>query len=317
MNPSPSANTWPQPQTVAAWYQPFPTPPCRILVGTIQLQQVELLLQHSHREPLGPIPLNMARCLELRDGFTVRELAEQMQLADRLVRSTLDAMRRQGDVTETPNGVIRLTDAGRDAIEHGTVRTDRHRQTFEFRNGRYLGENASRLVPGPSEPSDFDGTEALRQARPELHIVAPNVHDWMSVPLYRVVAKPIVLTEDDDVRICFVDWRHAPGPIGRTTMMAKEHANALFPELSVSESALRECWTAWAASRRVPLDGYAESRLTLDCHELRVEPEPKLSAWLAEHRADAYSRETWLWLGDGELRQPVRLDLKATHEPDA
>ena len=313
MNPSPPSNAWPQPQSVAAWYQQFAHPPRRILVGTIQLQQVELLLQHSTREPLGPIPLNILRCVQLRGGFRIKEIAERMQLSESFVRSMVDALRRTGDVDESPEGIVRLTQTGQESLTHGTPRTDRRRQLFDFRNGHYLGENSTRLLPGPSEPSDFDGTKALRQAKPDCPIAEPNSHDWMTIPYHRVTVKPMLLCENDmEIRACFVDWRQLTGTIERTMLFAKEDAATIFPELDVTDGALQECWHGWAASRRIPLEEYGETRLTLDCHDLRVEPTPQLSLWLREHRADAYNRETWLWLGTGELRQPVRLDLKPT-----
>ena len=146
MNPSPLSNAWPQPQSVAHWFQHSSPVSCRTLVGTIRLQQVELLLHDSTLEPSGPIVGNLLACLELRESFTIEELANRMRLSKRLIRSTVDFLRRQSQVEELSNGMIRLTAAGKATSHQGSPSHTRHRRLFELRNGHYLAESADRLV---------------------------------------------------------------------------------------------------------------------------------------------------------------------------
>ena len=116
----------------------------------------------------------------------------------------------------------------------------------------------------------------------------------------------------ETVQACFVDWRQSSSKVTRTIEIDIAQAKTVFPELEVSPSEFKQCWDDWARARRIPIEDYPEVALALDCQNLQVEPDPKLSAWLREHRTDVYERETWLWLGEGELRQPVRLALKAS-----
>lgn len=333
----------PAPRAVASWWTTLaPLGPTALLAGWFTILRVEVLVESSILVPLDPITSAILAVVASADGATAVAVDRVLRLGEARVRATLAAAGHLGYATEQSSGdAIRytLTDAGRAALDHGLTSPIRSRRRFAFRNGQYLplsdpgplllghaqatsmGAGAgSRLVAAATArspqwkadahfPTDFQRVVAMEEL--------PGPQRWQAVPgecpdafqavivFAHAVGTPRVL----GFPTASPDWPLAPTPI---VEFRGEPARAAFPELfdtqPINDS--RGAWLGWAKSRSVPLEPADAATVSLDGHKLTVTVTAEFGEWLRANRADVFAGETWVWVGEGDVRRAAVLDVQ-------
>ncbi|OWK41780.1 hypothetical protein [Fimbriiglobus ruber] len=314
------------------------------MAGHVTVIHTEVLLETSVRQPLDPLTRAVLTSLPLVAPPTPDGLNSLLQIGEARVATALASARQRGlvEACRPADAVpcLRVTDAGRAALVDGVPDPHWERVRFSFRNGQFVPLPAVDLAQSSTAPPGDGPKRGLQLVRaaterpadwrahacfpvPDGRVVGPgdDVPEWVrwrAVPIESASEVAVVVaavgTADESAIVGFVtappDWPLADEP---TFTMSGPPARAAFPELfaPVAPASLRAAWVGWAKSRAVPADNLNTSQLTLDGDRLVVAVPDRLGTWLRAHRADVFRGDTWVWVGDGPLRRPAQLDVRA------
>lgn len=343
MTAAAAAPSPPGPRIAAGLWPRFaPLSPAAVVAGVVPILRVEVLVEAAGRRPLDPLARAVLTALPLADPPTAAGVDRLLSVGEERAEAALAEAGRMGWVEPSPGMRfgVRVSAAGRDALEHGHPADPLARRRFAFRGDHFLP------LPDPG-PLSFDGAPGSPSSRGPLRglplvqtafgrpdgwkrdagfplggeVIAPtagapgNVR-WQAVPLESegplgLVA--VAVSNGGSVRafgfVPAADWSLPAEP---SFALAGEAARAAFPEVFAdpSDADLRAAWLGWAKFRGVPPDDLAACAVALDRHRLVVRAPDRLVGWLRAHRADVLACDTWVWVGTGQLRRPAVIDVR-------
>jgi len=310
----------PGPKTVAGWWSRFaPLQPTAILAGWFEIARIEVLVETESRRPLAPLTRTGLRAVEVCNAPTLAGIAKLTHLGEPRTASILQTLADDGalELHESGPARVALTELGRQALRTGEVPTAvRSRRVVVLRNGEPIPVPESWGLKPVGQLADLATSSGISEAAIRRAVAhdstmqlceqLPAEHRWRTVRIERTEWWPLVVVAmSDRVDVYLGDIADWSLPNERAFTIPSELAPSPFPELIArpTEPDLQAAWIHWAKSRAV-----AHEELSM-CHcrdagrFFDVGTPPALYDWLQANRADLFSGETVVLIGEGSVKR--------------
>jgi len=346
-----SASSLPSPssRTLAGWWKQMTTlAPRRWWFGDLCVHRVEAAVQVRQVTPLPPLTQAVLHTLSLApsEESSREELEESLRFPGPLLHQCLRQLSLGGMLDSVPPNRWRLTEPGRRAIaDRKSESTVFDRRLFSFVERR--DANGARLAPpffvpmeaapqtGPSTANlEFDvawleecigqdpawketqgfPTNVERLLKFETNNGSESLPAWQKVVVDRLEVLTLVLAqpsaEPDRIHGFVITPANWALDLKTPIFQRRIDATPYLHEES-SAQACRDAWLAWAKLRNLPAQDVEACELSLEGVVLHVRGPRRLLDSLRQSKSDLVRGEAWVLLGDGFVRQAVRLDLTA------
>jgi hypothetical protein len=312
------------------WQELSPRRPRRLWYAHTLIHRLEALVEVTGSSALEQFHLALLGVLAAAPPESAADLAERLHLPADVLTLLVNRLEQEGLVVP---GVLRPTDAGRQALARGDAAVPRpERRSFAFLDGPEpafiaLDPEACRpLTPPAGWRFDLAALEAaiarpaewkmqhgfpadvVRLLRPPAE---PTAMDSPRVPVDRAEQALLVLAEVDGGRVLAFPTRADAWPLGPEPVWSLPGAEALDELATFDAAAWRAAWQLWARHRSLPGAEVDACRLEVAGHRLRVHAPARLIDRLRQGRSESLEGNAWLLAGSGRIRAAACLELVA------